>query len=214
MSRRVTQQLTIMAPEALKIVNYIAGSDSAIDFHKIIPVPHELNIEETSEGYIGLAAISGKCEQYLTFPWVTQRGIHTPKAFTAYVERERPKSIELARLYVANNEKYGHATWRRWCGDNWGTEWNAYDVGEWETYPHHLSIRFCTINSPAIRAIEQLSQHFEGIDFTLRYFHKEWVYAGEAFFYSGFSLDQRFKPVKTDSRTRFVYSEVYGTGLD
>ncbi len=74
MPNHVTQKLTVIEAEAPEVIRYIAGGDSAVDFHKVIPLPEELNIEETSEGLIGLAAITGKCERYLTFPWVENLG--------------------------------------------------------------------------------------------------------------------------------------------
>jgi len=213
MPNHVTQQLTIVAAEAPEIIKCIAGGDSAVDFHKVIPMPEELNIEESSDGFIGLAAITGDCKRYLTFPWVKDEGIHTAEEFKAYVEREHPHGIELARKYISNRQKYGHATWREWSNANWGTKWNAYSVGEWESLPGRLTIRFNTAWSPAIPVIVKLSELFPSVPSILRYFDEGWGFAGEALFESGTQIDECFAPDRNDERTRAIYYQVYDEEL-
>ena len=77
-------------------------------------MPEELNIEESSDGHMGVAAITGQCSKYLTCPWAKEKDLHTLAEFAAYVERERPQAVDLPRKYVSNRQKFGHATWREW----------------------------------------------------------------------------------------------------
>jgi hypothetical protein len=111
MPNDVAQQLIISGVDTPAIITRVAGTESAIDFNKIIPMPEELQIEESSNGHMGLAAITGKCDAYLTYQWVKEKGIATAEEFAAYVESERPQAIDLARKYISNQQKFGHTTW-------------------------------------------------------------------------------------------------------
>ena len=210
MPNHVTQQLTIIGAEAPKVIEHIAGSDTALDFNRIILLPVELKIDESSDGHMGLAAITGECTRYLTFPWVKDQGIRTAEEFAAYVERERPQAIELARKYLTNKQKFGHMTWRDWCYVNWGTKWNAYSVDEPERLSDRAIVRFNTAWSPAIPVMVKLSELFPAVALTLRYFDEGWGFAGEAFFKAGEHVDECFEPAETDLRTGLIYREVYG----
>lgn len=211
MPNHVTQQLTIIGAEAPRVIEYVAGSDTALDFNRIVPLPVELKIDESSDGHMGLAAITGACARYLMFPCVKDQGIHTADEFRAFVEREHPQAIELARKYLANKQKFGHMTWRDWCVANWGTKWNAYSASTWDMFPNGAVIYFDTAWSPAIPAISSLSEMFTATAMTLRYFDEGWSFAGEAFFGSGLLEDNSFYPDEDDTRTLEIYREVYGT---
>ena len=213
MPNHVTQQLSIVGAEALTLIEHIAGAESAFDFNKVIPMPEELNIEESSDGNMGLAAITGRCDAYLSYQWAKEEAIRTPAEFAAYVERERPLAIELAQKYFSNQQKFGHATWYGWCNDNWGTKWNAYSVSTPELLSDRATIRFNTAWSPAIPVIVKLSDLFPLLELTLRYFDDGWNFAGEAFFEAGLHTDEVFAPAENDLRTRSIYREVYGVEL-
>lgn len=210
MPNHVTQQLSIVGTDALTLIEHIAGAESAFDFNKVIPMPEELNIAESSDGSMGLAALSGNCDAYLSYPWVKEKGIRTPAEFAAFVERERPLAIDLAQKYLSNQQKFGHATWYGWCNGNWGTKWNAYSVDEPKFLLDRTALRFNTAWTPAIPVIVRLSELFPSAELTLRYFDEGWSFAGEAFFKVGRCVDECFAPGKTDLRTGFVYREVYG----
>lgn len=128
MPNHISQQLSICGADAPKAVKQIAGTESAFDFNRVIPMPQEVNIEEGSDGCMGLAAITGRCDEYLSYGWVRTLGVRTAPEFAAYLERERPHAIDLAKKYLSNQQKFGHATWYGWCNANWGTKWNAYSV--------------------------------------------------------------------------------------
>jgi hypothetical protein len=162
---------------------------------------------------MGLAAITGECTRYLTFPWVKDQGIRTAEEFAAYVERERPQAIELARKYLTNKQKFGHMTWRDWCYANWGTKWNAYSVDEPELLSDRAIARFDTAWCPAIPVTVKLSELFPSVALTLRYFDEGWSFAGEAYFWAGQHVDESFDPDANDPRTRIVYREVYNEEL-
>lgn len=212
MPNHVTQQLIIFGAETPKVAEHIAGR-TAVDFNKVIPMPEELCIDDSTDGYMGLAALTGECERYLTLHWLKELGIRTADEFGAYVERERPGAIELAQKYISNKQKFGHATWREWCIANWGTKWNAYSVHEPEFRSDRAILRFDTAWSPAIPIMIRLSERFPSV-LTLRYFDEGWNFAGEDFFKAGRCIDGFFEPDETDERTRFIYREVYGFNFD
>jgi hypothetical protein len=214
MPNHVAQQLNIHGADAPMVIKRIADAESAFDFNKVIPMSEELNIEESSDGRVGLAAISGSCADYLSYPWVKEKGIRTAAEFAAYVERERPLAIDLAQKYLSNQQRFGHSTWYGWCNDNWGTKWNAYSVDEPEFLLDRVALRFNTAWSPAIPVIVRISDLFPSIELTLRYFDEGWDFADEAFFKAGQCVDECFAPDETDPRTRFVYREVYGYDFD
>lgn len=214
MPNHVTQQLSICGAHALTVIKHIAGTDSPFDFNKVIPMPEELEIEESSDGHMGLAALSGRCDDYLSYQWVKERGIQTPAEVAAYVERERPLAIDLAQKYLSNQRKFGHATWYGWCNANWGTKWNAYSVDEPELLSDRATIRFNTAWSPAIPVIVRLSELFPLVELTLNYFDEGWNFAGEAFFNAGRCDDECIAPTEEDPRAIFIYREVYGEDFE
>ncbi len=214
MPNHVSHLFCIFGEEYRRVIEHLAGNDVAVDFNKVIPVPEELNIEESTDGYMGLAALTGECQRYLAFPWVKEKNIRTADEFISYVERERPAAIELAQKYISNKQKFGHATWREWCIANWGTKWNAYSVADPELLSGRATLRFDTAWSPAIPVIVRLSELFPSVELTLRYFDEGWNFAGEAFFKAGRCVDECFAPHETDPKTRFVYREVYGFDFD
>jgi hypothetical protein len=210
MPNHVTQQLSILGADAPKVIEHVAGTESAFDFHKVIPMPEELRIDDSSDGHLGIAAITGQCDKYLTCSWVKEQSIRTAEEFAAYVQRERPKAIDLGRKYLSNQQNFGHATWWGWCVENWGTKWNAYSIGAWEFGVNQAMIRFDTAWSPALPVIARLSELFPSLQFTLRYFDEGWGFAGEACFTAGIHVDDCFAPTDDDLRTRVLYREVYG----
>lgn len=74
MPNHVTHHLSIHGADAPNVIKRIAGTESTFDFHKVISMPEELNIEESSDGRMGLAAISGRCDEFLSYQWVKEVG--------------------------------------------------------------------------------------------------------------------------------------------
>jgi hypothetical protein len=214
MPNHVAQQLSIIGEEAPTILQRIAGNDEAVDFNNVIPMPKELDIADTVDGRMGLAVITGRCDEFLAYHWVSEKGVRNAVEFAAYVERERPHAIDLARQYVSNQQKFGHATWYDWCIANWGTKWNAYFVLDPEYVTGGAMIRFSTAWSPATPVIARLSEIFPLAKLTLRYFDECWNFAGEALFEAGEADEDCFDPDQNDPKTRRIYHYVYGDELD
>jgi hypothetical protein len=210
MPNHVTHQLTIEGIDTTRIIDQLAGNASRIDFNRVVPMPEELNVEWNSDGFMGLAAVSGQSDAFSMHIWLKKLGLSSAWELSSYLERERPDAIELGRKYLRNREKFGHPTWYEWCTANWGTKWNAFSASTWEMLPDGAVIYFHTAWSPAIPVISCLSEMFTTTAMTLRYFDEGWSFAGEAFFGSGLLEDSSFYPDEDDPRTLEIYRKVYG----
>jgi len=213
MPYHVIQQLTVLGPETHKVVKQLAGPDSPVDFDKILPIPEELHVQLSSEGAVGIAALTGDCEWYLTFPWVANQGITTPEGFRVMAERDYPEGIKFARKLLSNKENFGHMEWKEWCLQNWGTPWNAYSVGEWEFLHHQARIRFTTERHAALPVVIRLSYGFFEIPFELRYFNEDLTLGGKAFFLGGKYTIENFRRGENLEGVQQIHREVCGEDL-
>ena len=165
----VRQQLHIYGEDALQVIKHVMGTASAFDFNAVIPMPEELNIESSSDGRMGLAAITGECDEYVTREWLKELEVETAEQFRAYVTIHRPHAIELGKKYLHNQHLYGHTTWYDWCIENWGTKWNAYEVRATFVSSDHAALTFYTSWGPPFPVIVKLSETFPRTAFVLDY---------------------------------------------
>lgn len=158
MPNYIKNRLTISG-NAKEVFSFINGDDSIFDFNKIIPMPKELDIEESSMGDDGLKYI------YLnaTRPYNKRETEEIEKKLKSRNQFE--DAIELGKKYMANIAKHGHKTWYGWSSENWGTKWNALE-------PYVISencIEFDTAWAGIVSLIEKLSVLFPESLFEYKY---------------------------------------------
>lgn len=140
------------------------GKHFAIDFQKIIPMPPELNISNTSDANIFYKRDYLK-KQLQDFELIRI------KKMTPAIQEE---SETLAKQYHANKKKHGYCTWYDWCIKNWGTKWNAIiDDEDLERNKSGDIIFFATAWSLPIPIINTLACRFTKVQFSLEYFNEE-----------------------------------------
>lgn len=210
MENYVAHQLTIEGIHCQSVIREFAGDTSTIDFNRIVPIPEDLKVEWSFEGFMGLTAVKGS-DKITTHIWLQSLGLTSASELLPYLERERPESIELGRKYWKNMEKHGHPTWQEWCLENWGTKYNALSPTSWELTPDGAVIYFNTQSRPPGRVIHFLSERFSSTPMTLRFFDSDWSFAGEFYFADGFAGHETITPKRDDPRSLELYRIVYGT---
>ena len=103
----------------------------SFDFNKLIPMPKELDIEEGSRTEKGLKLYQGFSQERAAIIKSDMSPVQKESALAELDEtwrsrREQDPAVwKLGELAYSNLQKYGHATWYKWCVHNWGTKWNA-----------------------------------------------------------------------------------------
>lgn len=72
-------------------------------------------------------------------------------------------------LLVSNRRVHGQSTWYRWCPQNWGTKWDAYDVLPTEEASGRRTFRFTTAWAPPLPVIAEASRCFPELTFDLEW---------------------------------------------
>lgn len=157
MANTVRNRLIIQAEESRvqEILDFLRGEPDEdgrpchIDFNKIIPVPEELIVEESSRGDMGLAILERREFAGMMYPEVK-------KQFDQMLSEEKKEYLKLGRRYSDNKKKYGYKSWYDWRIANWGTKWEAYN----QEMPQPNEIWFDTAWSGVHRLVHKLSQMF------------------------------------------------------
>ena len=129
-------------PKVLKDVLEKYSNKGEFSFNKVIPMPKALEIESGSRGEVGMMFLflnsndeSYKSKINKTFHSLNMfhsdifkdiRFSEIKDNFEKYkTDSNFAESIALGKKYIENYDKYGHATWYKWCNDNWGTKWDV-----------------------------------------------------------------------------------------
>lgn len=106
------------------------------DFNTLIKMPEELNMTDGSIIDDSIAAVLMKINSYYdrnkfgSF-CITPVSIFVKASAEERVlsktSEERKELEETGMKYINNILKYGYISWYKWCCDNWGTKWNAYE---------------------------------------------------------------------------------------
>jgi len=164
MPNHITNRLTIIGTEeeVAQVRAKIRGeeADRFIDFHKIAPIPKEL------EGTVSPMRIISQ-EEYD----IQEKKIAT----NDLTENEKNWGISRSltqALADEYKEKFGHCDWYGWQTANWGTKWNAY-----EQYSDDANvIEFDTAWSTPYSLLVNLSKMFPQITFEVEYADEDFGY--------------------------------------
>ena len=164
MPNHITNRLTIIGTEeqVAQVRQAIKGEqeEQYIDFHKIAPIPKEL------EGTVSPMRIISQ-EEYD----IQEKKIATDDL----TENERNWGISrgltqaLADEYI---EKFGNCDWYGWQTSNWGTKWNAYDQYEVD----ENCVEFNTAWSTPYALLVNLSELFPQVTFEVEYADEDFGY--------------------------------------
>ena len=186
--------------EAVKSDEYDLGS---IDFNKLLPMPPELDVEESSRTTRGLKAYKDFLEVYnFNREPNIDLGSIPEKAEQAFL-RVRPDidsaAWSLGKQAYQNKQKYDVHSWYDWRIKNWGTKWNAYGY-EGGVQLDGKSLRFQTAWSPPQRIVAKLANLFPDLDFTHQFASDDiGVNCGEDEYHNG-SLCGEYRPAGLEAR--------------
>lgn len=164
MPNHITNRLTIIGTEeqVAQVRQAIKGEqeEQYIDFHKIAPIPKEL------EGTVSPMRIISQ-EEYD----IQEKKIATDDL----TENERNWGISRGLTQALADEyikKFGHCDWYGWQTSNWGTKWNAYDQFEVD----ENVIEFNTAWSTPYGLLVNLSELFPQVTFEVEYADEDFGY--------------------------------------
>lgn len=138
-----------------------AKKRSPFTFQRIIPMPPELDVSAGSDGELGVTALTGAgLAKVLDYNWAQQEGIHSQEDLVAYLNKNRPNALPLAKQYLENKEKYGFPTWYEWRIANWGTKWDACNPSLTTRSDNSLELFFETAWSFPEPVMQKLAEMF------------------------------------------------------
>lgn len=154
--------------EGVRLANPSAPDDEdkaiPFSFKRILPMPEELDIETSSDGDLGIAALTGNgLSSVLSYGWVAAEGVTTQEQLVAMLREKRPHALALGQKYIDNMAKFGVATWYAWCNQNWETKWDACDGHLQEQADGSLKYFFETAWSFPRPVFEQLAKMFPDV---------------------------------------------------
>lgn len=196
MPNHVSHKVTVSgAPEEIKgfkdFVRYKENGEYVEDtnrffcFNSIIPMPEILRKVESGsrqhEGERALKILEGKSVDMgflFANPDHWQKcGVNDAMSYARYIEKEKPDSIEMAKLARQAMTETGYKDWYDWSIANWGTKWDAYDQGMEEVGDEEVIYTFDTAWSVPYPVLEKLSEEFPELKFEVKYFdegHNFW----------------------------------------
>lgn len=163
MPNHIRNRLTVNgSPEKVKAVfEFIKGSELAIDFNTIVPMPKSLNVSSSSDSEMAWCAIYKRSTRYLSTSAALER-------FNAASITEQESLKKLAAEYEFNFVTYGSNSWYDWSIANWGTKWNAYE----QSIISDNQIEFDTAWAAVPNLIKNLGDKFKEVSF-------EYIWADE-----------------------------------
>lgn len=202
MPNHVTNRLTIIGTnEQIKQVREVIRGereDQFIDFHKIAPIPKELEGTRSPVHIISQEEYD-KQEERLAKGEITEN----EKNFGL----SRGLTQEIADEYI---RKFGHADWYGWQTDNWSTKWNAYDQTELD----EDCIEFQTAWSTPFELMIKLSELFPEVTFEVKYADEDFGYnVGEYTLLNG-EVEENVPDGGSDEAYLMAMDIQYGTPED
>lgn len=169
MPNHTANNFTVTGPlnDVRRFVEAVKTKDTNLDFNGVVPMPDEIlnttspvRIQTQDEIDKIWADWNKKKEDGKLDAWQLKEG----KPWGLGITQE--KSDELLA-------KYGFNNWYNWANANWGTKWNAYDVGEWSIDEGgngygRATIYYETAWNPVTRLWLKVSKDYP----TLEFFHE------------------------------------------
>lgn len=135
----VTNRLTLHGAdqeEIDKVIDFLRGKDSEIDFNNIIPMPKELkHTEAGSKAEEAWAYYHAKelgkfaeIDKMLNYAWVKREGITTRDELLNHFLEVEPDIYEYGKELHRLDGLYGCHDWYEWSLEHWGVKWNACDA--------------------------------------------------------------------------------------
>lgn len=131
-----------------ELAKALCNDDGEVDFNRLVPMPEELDVEESTKGSDGLVLIVAKTDPAVTtYGKKSEKRVritnknkrlyekincvpYSPERIDVALSREdteekRAEAIELGNRLIENYKKYGNSSWYGWRIDHWGTKWNS-----------------------------------------------------------------------------------------
>lgn len=165
------------------------GSEIAMDFNKIKPMPEGMNLQvhsgikmwvEICTGQIDFAQLfnpppSSPSEMFKNgnYGSLTSRmGASTAMQHLTGKRKGNVKDFtaeefEMFVQCLKNYREYGSTSWYEWAKENWGTKWNAY--GQNDKRNTEDTIYFQTAWSPPLQLMAELSSKFPNVELHFDY---------------------------------------------
>lgn len=154
------QKLAECAKQIIRTNKDENGQEQEVfSFNHIIPMAESLNITEGSETEMGM--------EYLEASEERQKEIRE-KSWYANNKSRFDEMLELGRKALENIKKYGYPTWYKWSIANWGTKWDAYEVG-FDVSEDVVEITFQTAWSTPEKVIAKLSEQYPELRIEVQY---------------------------------------------
>lgn len=160
-----------------QIIKETFNEENEFDFNKIIPMPKELDIEESSDTEMGMVLVSNDSKycRFLSIEELKER-------FNQRTKEQQEKILSLGKQALSNIEKYGCKSWYDFANQKWGTKWNAYSCyienmsnQEEKDFENNLltldNITFCfqTAWSSPYPIFQELSKKYPDVIFEIKY---------------------------------------------
>ncbi|APZ42616.1 hypothetical protein [Acidihalobacter ferrooxydans] len=129
-------------PETLRpFISTTEEEGTFFDFEKLVPMPKELKIEESSIGKNGYDIFHGnENAPVLRYPWMQEKICEYRKQYPDEAGRSDQEIAQIlyrgteeeriGNIYADNLKKHGAKTWYDWSCAHWGTKWNSYHFSE------------------------------------------------------------------------------------
>lgn len=177
-----------------------------LSFQSIIPMPESLNIEDGSNGELGMRYLLALAKNDFSRTKSDNDDIVKMEEMKGKEPDRYSECVDLGRQYLKNIADHGYKTWYDWCREHWGTKWDACEVeGDGcGNYTFETAWCFC------YPVIEKLSQMFPELEIWFAYADEDCgSNTGTGTFKGGELVESEFPDSCTD-RAYELYCQCWG----